>query len=49
MSDPVHISEVERAERAKINWPAVHLAADRRAPFALQHRLTKREIFGGKP
>jgi hypothetical protein len=45
-SAPIHIAEIERAERARIDWDRVHLAADRRKPFALQHPLTKRDFMG---
>lgn len=48
MSTAIHISEIERAERQRIDWNRVHLTADKRQPFALQHPLTKRELMGMK-
>lgn len=41
----VYISEIERAERKRINWTRVHVLADRRRPFAMQHTLTKLDIM----
>lgn len=39
MAKPIHISELERAERRKIDWARVHIEADRRKPFAFTHNV----------
>ena len=43
-----YISEIERKERNRINWTRVHLEADRRRPFALQHIPTKLDLTSRK-
>lgn len=47
MKADIHIAELERAARRRIDWNKVHLAADKRKPFAYARPLTKLELMEG--
>lgn len=37
--EPIHLSELQRADRKRIDWNAVHLAADKREPVNIVSRV----------